>query len=863
MKVKKIGAAVLASLLALPLPELLRAETISYQYDVLNRLTEVRYPDGGSIFYGYDAVGNIVATVVRSEVDTDGDGLPDSSDTDDDNDGVPDALDVFPLDPSEQLDTDRDGIGNNADPDDDNDGTPNVIDSAPLDPTNTGGIIALPLNAIQSAQHGFGWGDNAYRSLLVATFTGDGTDRLLHVQGYDIDSADELALWLNGNLLGTLSRTTSNTLGTPGLWWLPAAAQVAGENRIEIRQKTAGEKWGVTGLGLYAPGAALGNLKTLAGGDRAHAAGFELHLPQTSAGYLLGLSDYDSDSDGEIGLYLNGSATALVTLPKGVNAAWGTAYQLPLPGAWLRPGDNLLLVKDKSATEEWGLRLDGLRAFGADQGLMDSLPAAQQQGDRVTLLLAPRTGATLLTYRCYDSDSATEVARTLDGKAAGTCPASGDNAWGTEQGIILSARVRHLLVLDSTLDPPGTDPWGIQLVAWLSDPDADGVPDGSDNCPSAANPDQADHRRRHPGRRLRPRRRQRRRARHPDDCLPARPHRVAGQRPRPHRQQRRTTARPPPTPTQANLDGDALGDACDPDDDNDGVLDTKDNFPRDPTEWLDNDGDGVGNNADPDDDNDGYPDLVDPYPLDARKVPTARIGVYSPAALTFLLDLDGSRSETDDDLLDGPLGQAGDLPVRGDWNGDGLDETGVYRPSEGRFYLDLDGEGVWTDTDAFGGPEDVPVSGDWDGDGQDEIGLYRPSSRQFTLDLDGSLSPTAGDVATAAFGAAGDLPVSGDWNGDRRDEIGVWAPGTRRFTLDSNASRSLNAGDRTTLAYGQPGDRPLVGDWNGDGKDEIGVYRPSQRQFYLDSDGNYLSTIRDAVSAPFGASGDVPLSGRW
>ena len=46
----------------------------------------------------------------------------------------------------------------------------------------------------------------------------------------------------------------------------------------------------------------------------------------------------------------------------------------------------------------------------------------------------------------------------------------------------------------------------------------------------------------------------------------------------------------------------------DTDSDGDGVNDSVDDFPADPTEWLDTDNDGVGNNADQDDDGDGMPD---------------------------------------------------------------------------------------------------------------------------------------------------------------------------------------------------------------------------------------------------------------
>jgi hypothetical protein len=66
---------------------------------------------------------------------------------------------------------------------------------------------------------------------------------------------------------------------------------------------------------------------------------------------------------------------------------------------------------------------------------------------------------------------------------------------------------------------------------------------------------------------------------------------------------------------QIDTDDDGQGDACDADDDNDGVLDVDDAFPLDDTEWLDTDGDGIGNNADPDDDGDGIPDEQDDFPL--------------------------------------------------------------------------------------------------------------------------------------------------------------------------------------------------------------------------------------------------------
>ena len=72
------------------------------------------------------------------------------------------------------------------------------------------------------------------------------------------------------------------------------------------------------------------------------------------------------------------------------------------------------------------------------------------------------------------------------------------------------------------------------------------------------------------------------------------------------------------------------------------------------------------------------------------------------------------------------LGGSEDLPIVGDFDGDGIDELGLYR--NGIWKIDLNGDRDFHHVDEVfqhGTPGDTPVVGDFDGDGVDDIAVYR------------------------------------------------------------------------------------------------------------------------------------------
>jgi hypothetical protein len=263
-------------------------------------------------------------------------------------------------------------------------------------------------------------------------------------------------------------------------------------------------------------------------------------------------------------------------------------------------------------------------------------------------------------------------------------------------------------------------------------------------------------------------------------------------------------------PGQADFDGDGLGDACDPDDDNDTVADEEDDFPFDPfacrdadgdgcddcssgiddpgDDGTDTDGDGICDLGDADDDNDGVPDAEDPEPLNPSKCgdvdgdgcDDCNSGVFDPYNDGADFDADGFCDFGDwDDDNDGVPDELDVDPwdpyVCRDADGDGCDDCGLVGFDDpANDGADFDGDGL---CDA-GDPDD-------DNDGLADADEPTYGTDPFIADSDGDglLDGTEVDVAQ---GTGCPNPTQPDSDADTISDGDEVAGGTNPCSVDSD-----------------------------------------------------------------------------
>jgi hypothetical protein len=196
----------------------------------------------------------------------------------------------------------------------------------------------------------------------------------------------------------------------------------------------------------------------------------------------------------------------------------------------------------------------------------------------------------------------------------------------------------------------------------------------------------------------------------------------------------------------------------------------------------------------------------------------AIVGIYRNGAWYFDQDASGAWGGcTIDTCIQAFGGLAGDIPVMGDWTGDGVIKIGIYR--QGQWYLDKNANGLWDgcSVDSCLGPfggfgVDIPVVGDWTGDGIAKIGIYRQGQWYMDKNANGLWDGCSVDSCLGPFGGFGvDIPVVGDWTGDGIAKIGIYRQGQWYLDKSANGTWDDCTGDTCIQSFGgYSNDKPVI-----------------------------------------------------
>lgn len=170
-------------------------------------------------------------------------------------------------------------------------------------------------------------------------------------------------------------------------------------------------------------------------------------------------------------------------------------------------------------------------------------------------------------------------------------------------------------------------------------------------------------------------------------------------------------------------------------------------------------------------------------------------------------------------------GVAGDLPVSGDFDGDGVNDIAVYRPNDddiySRWYI-IRSSDTYARVIQWGLSWDNPVPADYNGDGWTDFAVFRPGEAMWYI-MD-ARSETF--YRSEQWGLPNDIPSSADFNSDGRADKIVWRPSNGYWFVNSSS------GLDSATQWGLTGDIPVAGRYSGDSI-SFAVFRPSNLTLYV------------------------------
>ncbi len=202
------------------------------------------------------------------------------------------------------------------------------------------------------------------------------------------------------------------------------------------------------------------------------------------------------------------------------------------------------------------------------------------------------------------------------------------------------------------------------------------------------------------------------------------------------------------------------------------------------------------------------------------------------------------------------FGLSGDIPVPGDYIGEGITRAAIFRPTNGTWHT-IRGN-IFTndastlppeDSITFGQNFDIPVPGDYFGDGVTRAAFFRSSDGTWHIAEKWHIGDTKGtDVKGTPFqfpvpSSRGDIPMPpGKYLGKSSTiSVAVFRPSNGTWHIADVTGKPQLVITPAPAVGVMPGDIPLPGDYEGDGSTQAAIFRtlpPNRGWFVLDVSGN-------------------------